>query len=88
MGPHAGVYYNLTLCPLQSRLQHIYHGHDPIPELTLSPSKGVWIWPHVYSAAGQLITSLANGILKVHKKEKFFGFDFEFCTISMLIIYK
>ncbi len=26
MGPYAGVEYNLTLCPLQSRLQHIYHG--------------------------------------------------------------
>jgi hypothetical protein len=26
MGPYAGVDYNLTLCPLQSRIQHIYHG--------------------------------------------------------------
>ncbi len=26
MNPYAGVDYNLTLCPLQSRLQHIYHG--------------------------------------------------------------
>jgi hypothetical protein len=26
MGPYAGVDYNLALCPLQSRLQHIYHG--------------------------------------------------------------
>jgi hypothetical protein len=26
LGPYAGVEYNLTLCPLQSRLQHIYHG--------------------------------------------------------------
>jgi hypothetical protein len=26
MGPHAGVDYNLTLCRLQSRLQHMYHG--------------------------------------------------------------
>jgi hypothetical protein len=24
MGPYAGVDYNLTLCALQSRLQHIY----------------------------------------------------------------
>jgi hypothetical protein len=24
--PYAGVDYNLTLCPLQGRLQHIYHG--------------------------------------------------------------
>jgi hypothetical protein len=27
MEPYAGVDYNLTLCPLQNRLQHIYHGH-------------------------------------------------------------
>jgi hypothetical protein len=26
-GPYAGVDYNLTLCSLQSRLQHMYHGH-------------------------------------------------------------
>ncbi len=24
-------------------------------------------------------------ILKVHKNENFFGFDFEFCTISVLV---
>jgi hypothetical protein len=26
--------------------------------------------------------------LKVHKKENFFGFDFEFCTISMSVMHK
>jgi hypothetical protein len=26
MGPYAGVVYTLTLCPLQSRLQHIHRG--------------------------------------------------------------
>jgi hypothetical protein len=26
MGPYAGADYNLSLCPLQSRLLHIYHG--------------------------------------------------------------
>ncbi len=26
MEPYATVKYNLILCPLQSRLQHIYHG--------------------------------------------------------------
>ncbi len=40
------VDYNITLCPLQSRLQHIYHGQgqpyakvdlNPMPESTLSP---------------------------------------------------
>ncbi len=54
MGTYAGVDYNLTLCPLQSRLQHIYHGQpyarvdlNPVPESTLSPSQGLWIWPQV-----------------------------------------
>ncbi len=51
MGPYTGVDYNLTLCPLHSRLQHIYHGQpyarvdlNPMPESTLSPSQGLWIW--------------------------------------------
>ena len=46
MGPYAGVDYNLTLCPLQSRLQHIYPGlGNPMPQSTLSPSQGLRIWP-------------------------------------------
>jgi hypothetical protein len=49
MGPCDGVDYNLTLCPLQRRLQlqHIYHGQpyaridlNPMPESTLSPQSG------------------------------------------------
>ncbi len=46
--------YNLTLCPLQSRLQHIYRGqpyarvdHNPMPESALSPSQGLWILPQL-----------------------------------------
>ncbi len=42
----------LTICSLQNRLQHIYHRQpyarvdlNPMPELTLSPSKGLRIWP-------------------------------------------
>jgi hypothetical protein len=46
MGPYAGFDSNFTLCPLQSRLQLIYHGQpyarvDLNPELTLSPSQGL-----------------------------------------------
>jgi hypothetical protein len=48
--PMAGAEYNLTLCPLQRRLQHIYHGQPyarvdlkPLPESTLSPRQGLWI---------------------------------------------
>jgi hypothetical protein len=29
-----------------------------------------------------------NVRLKVHKNENFFGFDFEFCTISLLVMSK
>jgi hypothetical protein len=54
MGPYAGADYSLPLCPLQSRLQHIYHWQpyarvdpNPMPELTLSPSQGLMIGPHV-----------------------------------------
>jgi hypothetical protein len=53
MGPYAGVDYNLTLCPLQKRLQHIYHGllaTLPFARVDLKVdfilSRGLWIWPH------------------------------------------
>ncbi len=36
MGSYAGVDYNLTLCPLQSRLQHIYNG-QPYARVDLNP---------------------------------------------------
>jgi len=28
------------------------------------------------------------GVLKVHKNENFFGSDFEFCTISLIVMLK
>jgi hypothetical protein len=39
MGDYAKVDYNLTLCPLQSLLQHIYHRQPYKPESTLSPER-------------------------------------------------
>jgi hypothetical protein len=47
MGPYAGVDYNLTLCPLQSRVDS---GIGWLPmvnvlESTLSPGQGLCIWP-------------------------------------------
>ncbi len=39
MRPYAGVDYNLTLCPLQSRLQHIYYG-QPCARVDFSPLSG------------------------------------------------
>ncbi len=39
-----------------------------------------------------LVTGTRSGhsaaSLKVHKNENFFGFDFEFCTISVLVMHK
>jgi hypothetical protein len=44
---NAGVDYNLTLCSLQSRLQHIYHGQpyarvdlNPMPRVDFIPQSG------------------------------------------------
>jgi hypothetical protein len=73
MGPFAGVDYNLTLCPLQRRLLHIYHG-QPMPESTLTlcqsclhpPSQGLWIWPMNPSCCpskSQNVTWLSNTVL-------------------------
>jgi hypothetical protein len=36
MGPYAGADYNLTLCPLHIRLQHIYHG-QPYARVDFNP---------------------------------------------------
>ncbi len=84
MGPYAGVYYNLTLCPLQSRLLHIYHG-QPMPESTLTlcqsclhpPSQGLWIWPMNPSCCpskSQNVTWLSNTVLFLLKNNNTSGF--------------
>ncbi len=59
LGPYVGVDYNLTLWPLQSRLQHIYQGQpyarvdlNPMPESTLSTSHELWIRPLLMGAGG------------------------------------
>ena len=61
IGTFAGVDYNLTLCPLQSRLQHIYHEQpyarvdlNSMSDSTLYPSQGLWIWPLMHSTCAQL----------------------------------
>ncbi len=60
VGPHAEADYNLTLCPLQSRLPVPLPTHEPwaligqlyasvdlnsVPESTVSPSQELRIWP-------------------------------------------
>jgi hypothetical protein len=49
------IHYNLALCPIQSRLQYIYHGQpyarvnlNLMPASTLFPSQGLRIWPLVH----------------------------------------
>jgi hypothetical protein len=37
---------------------------------------------------GFLKVKAPGGPLKVHKNENFFGFDFEFCPISLLVMHK
>jgi hypothetical protein len=43
MGP--GVDNNFTLCSLQSRLQHIFHG-EPYARVVFIPRSRTLIWPH------------------------------------------
>ncbi len=40
------------------------------------------------SVTGLRLGCAAHIRLKVHKNENFFGFDFEFCTISLLVMSK
>jgi hypothetical protein len=40
MGPYAGVDSNLTLCPLQSRLQHIFYHGQPYARVDFIPQSG------------------------------------------------
>ena len=74
MGPYAGVDYNLTLCLLQSRLQHMYHGQpyakvdlNPMLESAVSPSQGVKIWPLIFIVN----VRLTRRFLKNHVNIKF-----------------
>ncbi len=72
MGPYVGVDYNLTLCPLQSRLQYIYHGQpyarvdlDPMPESALSPRQGLWIcsYENVRVSLGHMLHQIELGLV-------------------------
>ncbi len=59
MAPYAGVDYNLTLCPLRSRLWQPYAGvdrkaHNPMPESTLSPQSGSLDFASVFCTPSQI----------------------------------
>ncbi len=42
----------------------------------------------VLTASNSTRNSITVSLLKVHKNENFFGFDFEFCPISLLVMHK
>jgi hypothetical protein len=65
MGPYAGVDYNLTLCPLQSRPQHIYHG-QPYARADYIPLKGLCILPLLYGTELLRPFKLDNIILALY----------------------
>jgi hypothetical protein len=74
MGPYAGGGYNLTLCPLQSRIQHIYHGQpyarvDPNPmlESTLALQSGTFDLASVH----ELLRILRKGTFPLFSSTKF-----------------
>ena len=46
MGSYAGIDYNLTLLYVHSRVgSNTFNMGNHIPEWTLLPSQGLWIWP-------------------------------------------
>ncbi len=56
-------------------------------ELFKSVEKTEWMADN-YVKSRQWGPSCSNEGLKVHKNENFFGFDFEFCSISLLVMSK
>ncbi len=54
---------------------------SPSHHIELAPQHREW-WPLL------TVETEANGDLKVHKNENFFGFDVEFCPISLLFMHK
>jgi hypothetical protein len=50
MGPYD---YNLTLCPLQSRLQHIDH-KQTYARVDFISCQGLWIWPLTHITKKQI----------------------------------
>jgi hypothetical protein len=78
MGPYAGVNYNLTVSPLQRRLQHIYYG-QPFARVDLSPiyqsrlyppSQGLWIWPLFSKSMSAYVLLLGGGGVVPNLRQK------------------
>jgi hypothetical protein len=84
----AAFYYSLCWILAQRAEAESKEKHGvcyPMPELTITS-------PYVHSRV-DYNTFIMNNLmqestLKVHKNENFFGFDFEFCPISLLVMHK
>ncbi len=91
MGPYAGADYNLTVCPLQSRLQHIYHGQpnarvdlNPMPGSILTLCQGR-LYPPVRDLALSPTQDLASAQLQAHWLEGYSMFFFAARWVCCLI---
>ncbi len=68
----AGDDYNRTLCPLQSRLQHIYHGQPQArPTLTLCQSR---LYPPIRDFVFRLWSFINHSILSGNNRPLYFSY--------------
>jgi|LakMenEpi03Aug12_release.lakeMendotaPanAssembly.Ray.scaffolds.fasta_scaffold716050_1 hypothetical protein len=67
MGPYAGVVYNLTLCTVQSRLQHIYHGQRYARVNAMSYARDITIPKYTEQNEGRI---LKGSLLKLLRDSK------------------
>jgi hypothetical protein len=93
MGPYAGVGYNLSLCLLKSRLQHIYYGkpHREIRLKDANPIAGVFqnIDPPPPSPPGECVSPFNAGGGHTRRVERGVGGQYfgrrqaQLCTLLM-----
>ena len=69
----------------QSPISHSVSLTSKAIRLTYCRVHGVWLVVYVPLCGFQ---GQGKSVLKVHKNENFFGFDFEFCPISLLVMHK
>ncbi len=82
MGAYVGVYYNLTLCPLQTESTQTHFPWAGI-ESTLSLSQGLWIWPLVY----KLSLPLSGFSFSLDSQNSVGMFQYLFCMLRSIWIY-
>ncbi len=88
---HIAGLYNVETLLQYDTPKYTMGGYDQWPCLSTG-TKWVQSQQHLYILMSY--TLIEKGVwdavsnLKVHKNENFFGFDFEFCTISLLVMSK